>query len=156
MPVLSHADPSGGTNYLAHLEAEVRSLRAIISELQSQVEEADERAEVLQRRVRQLEGDEDVLQCMTLPGLRTLEELLEGAARTTRLIREQKLEEQAAAAPTSGREDRVCVVCQENARSVLLLPCRHLCLCATCSAHPAMTACPVCRAGIAEKMPVFS
>lgn len=49
----------------------------------------------------------------------------------------------------------VCRSCREVEPSVVLLPCRHLCLCAVCA--PATVACPVCssskRASILVNMP---
>ncbi|XP_010908606.1 probable BOI-related E3 ubiquitin-protein ligase 3 [Elaeis guineensis] len=38
---------------------------------------------------------------------------------------------------------RLCRNCRVNEPSVLLLPCRHLCLCAACG--PAIDACPICK-----------
>ncbi|KAJ8506682.1 hypothetical protein OPV22_007568 [Ensete ventricosum] len=38
---------------------------------------------------------------------------------------------------------RACRSCREGEPSVLLLPCRHLCLCAACG--PAVAACPICN-----------
>ncbi|KAJ0980403.1 hypothetical protein J5N97_008658 [Dioscorea zingiberensis] len=38
---------------------------------------------------------------------------------------------------------RLCRRCREREAAVLLMPCRHLCLCMDCS--PAMDACPVCQ-----------
>ena len=56
-----------------------------------------------------------------------------------------------AAAPA---ESSLCVACREKARTVLLLPCRHLCLCAACSGRVAER-CPICRGGIEERVDVL-
>ena len=54
------------------------------------------------------------------------------------------------------QEQRLCVVCQEKDKSVVLLPCRHLCLCEVCSAHDDLAHCPLCRRPIAHRISVFS
>ncbi|KAJ7520529.1 hypothetical protein O6H91_19G009600 [Diphasiastrum complanatum] len=41
------------------------------------------------------------------------------------------------------KEQRTCRVCQCNDVSILLLPCRHLCLCKDCESR--LDACPICR-----------
>jgi hypothetical protein len=48
-----------------------------------------------------------------------------------------------------------CVVCQDEPTAVLLMPCRHLCVCKGCSGHAQLTKCPMCRAAVSEKMHVF-
>lgn len=53
-------------------------------------------------------------------------------------------------------EQRLCVICVEKDKSVLLLPCRHLCLCDKCAEYDNMTACPLCRRPIAHRISVFS
>eukprot|EP01063_Lacrimia_lanifica_P013608 TRINITY_DN20245_c0_g1_i1.p1 TRINITY_DN20245_c0_g1~~TRINITY_DN20245_c0_g1_i1.p1 ORF type:complete len:376 (+),score=124.24 TRINITY_DN20245_c0_g1_i1:73-1128(+) len=47
-----------------------------------------------------------------------------------------------------------CIVCMEPGRSVLILPCRHLCLCKGC-AELEMSECPLCRKPIESKMEIF-
>jgi hypothetical protein len=58
----------------------------------------------------------------------------------------------AAAAPAvdADEEAHVCVVCQDAPKSVLLLPCKHICTCDECS--EAISDCPICRADIAQKI----
>jgi len=53
-------------------------------------------------------------------------------------------------------EKRLCVVCQTSTKSVLLMPCRHMCLCAECSRNNAMTKCPLCRKAIEQKVDVYT
>ncbi|ETV69811.1 hypothetical protein H257_14634 [Aphanomyces astaci] len=47
-----------------------------------------------------------------------------------------------------------CVVCLTGTKTVLLLPCKHLCLCQTCSAN-VTDLCPLCKAPIECKTSVF-
>jgi len=51
--------------------------------------------------------------------------------------------------------DRLCVVCQENPREVLILECGHLCCCANCGQMLDPAICPVCRAQITRLVPAF-
>jgi len=50
-------------------------------------------------------------------------------------------------------QERNCVVCLEKERKVLLLPCKHVCLCESCSVN--VDVCPLCRAIINSKTTVF-
>ena len=54
------------------------------------------------------------------------------------------------------REQRLCVICQENEKTCLLLPCRHLCLCKDCSRRSEVKACPLCRIAIQQKIDVYA
>ncbi|KAL5577626.1 hypothetical protein UlMin_019325, partial [Ulmus minor] len=46
--------------------------------------------------------------------------------------------------PGAGEGNRMCRKCCEREAKVLLLPCRHLCVCASCGSH--LRSCPVCAA----------
>jgi len=52
-------------------------------------------------------------------------------------------------------EDRFCVVCMEQKKSVVVLPCKHLCLCKGCAKLDDMKVCPMCRCEITDTMEVF-
>jgi hypothetical protein len=54
------------------------------------------------------------------------------------------------------KEQRLCVICQERDKCVVLLPCRHMCMCEDCSSHQLLDHCPLCRRPIAHKISVFS
>lgn len=54
-------------------------------------------------------------------------------------------------------EKRNCVICQVQSKSVLFLPCRHLCICKECSQRDGgLDRCPLCREDIKSKIDVFS
>lgn len=55
------------------------------------------------------------------------------------------------------REGRLCIVCQDQVKCVILLPCRHLCLCDACRSAIITrdNTCPVCRRPILETLRVF-
>ena len=68
-----------------------------------------------------------------------------------------KLNEQAATLIVNieSNLNRLCVICQDREKSVVLMPCRHMCLCAECSNHSTVNSCPQCRTVIARKICVF-
>ncbi|XP_072943357.1 mitochondrial E3 ubiquitin protein ligase 1 [Epargyreus clarus] len=51
-------------------------------------------------------------------------------------------------------EAQLCVVCAENPKEVILLPCGHVCLCEDCSDHIS-DKCPICRKDIVSRSPAF-
>ena len=59
------------------------------------------------------------------------------------------------------RDKRMCVVCQDAHKSVLILPCKHMCLCVACanqivrSHFPERRICPLCRTRIERVMDVY-
>ena len=58
--------------------------------------------------------------------------------------------------PTAIHEVEECGICYENKKAILLLPCKHLCLCAGCFASNDMTLCPLCRKEVVDSMEVYS
>lgn len=57
---------------------------------------------------------------------------------------------------TEQEEKNLCVICQAETKTVLLLPCRHLCTCKECSERAELVNCPLCRTLITQKIDVFA
>ena len=55
-------------------------------------------------------------------------------------------------APTL-HETEECVVCLGAKKTTLLLPCKHYCLCSTCSEN--VTECPLCKMEVTDKMEIY-
>lgn len=51
-------------------------------------------------------------------------------------------------------ENQVCVVCRQNPREMIMLPCGHVCLCEDCAEEITET-CPVCRRKIEKKSAAY-
>jgi len=51
------------------------------------------------------------------------------------------------------RTQHDCVVCMENSRETLLMPCKHFVLCGSCASS--QTSCAICRTPISKKIQVF-
>lgn len=51
-------------------------------------------------------------------------------------------------------DENVCVICRDEQKTVVLLPCRHLCLCFNCSGS--IRTCPLCRKPIMNIISVYT
>ena len=77
------------------------------------------------------------------------------AAAVATVWRDEKQKEaldSLAASEAAGRQ-RDCVVCLEQPRTVVFLPCAHLCVCLACSAQ--LSSCPICRTHAQKTIRVF-
>lgn len=59
----------------------------------------------------------------------------------------------ATAADDPRDKDKDCIVCAEKQRSMALVPCGHVCLCADCAGP--LRECPICRQAIRERIKLF-
>lgn len=65
--------------------------------------------------------------------------------------------DQEASADNKDDNGNLCVICQDRRKSVVLLPCRHLCLCQYCSINLKRyrTVCPLCRKSFRDAIQVY-
>ncbi|XP_063531283.1 mitochondrial E3 ubiquitin protein ligase 1 [Cydia strobilella] len=84
-------------------------------------------------------------------------------SRRRRKAREHEVKQQLAAGRRERRarardrdlsEAQLCVVCTENPKEIILLPCGHVCLCEDCSDN-ITEQCPICRERIESRAPAF-
>jgi len=48
-----------------------------------------------------------------------------------------------------------CIICRTNAKTVLILPCKHLAFCNDCNKIYNDTSCPLCRGEITDRTPIY-
>ncbi len=53
-------------------------------------------------------------------------------------------------------DDNCCVICRDEQRRVVLMPCRHMCLCTSCSLSATIRNCPLCRKPINNRLSVYT
>mmetsp|Transcript_38111 Transcript_38111/g.75975 ORF Transcript_38111/g.75975 Transcript_38111/m.75975 type:complete len:536 (-) Transcript_38111:159-1766(-) len=107
----------------------------------------------LEHELCSLKGEPSALEAATYEECEEIEAKLKASlqrveAKKTALLRNRMVGNQ--------NEQRMCVICQDSEKSVVLLPCRHMCVCASCSEHAQLTTCPLCRVAIAHKINVFA
>lgn len=115
---------------MARKEAELETARRINSELESKMEEVAAQARIWSNHAKNTEA--------SALGLR---------AALDRLLRRVPPEDAGSCCHDENitrTGKNLCRACRERDVSVLLLPCRHLCLCRVC--EPEVDACPICNA----------
>lgn len=143
--------------FVADLEAQLEECRDKTRSLSVELHDALEQNSALARskgdevnEVNELRAEVQLLNGQSLEGLSIsqLEELQErmklGVDVVTKCLHSRHRE---------AIDQRLCVVCQDHDRCVLLLPCRHLLLCRTCL--PLVTCCPMCRMDIVDSVVAF-
>ncbi len=54
-----------------------------------------------------------------------------------------------APSPEEDDDQKLCVICMDNQKSQVCVPCGHRCLCVVCAAENKPSSCPICRADVA-------
>ena len=89
----------------------------------------------------------------------TLTPATEGAAASaSQLVINQSQSVSATQHTMDEDQERLCVVCEDGKKEIMLLPCKHMCLCKSCASKCLMkqiTECPMCRTKIEDNIEVF-
>ena len=95
---------------------------------------------------------------MGVDELRALQATLEASlekVRTARTEAEVRARLEAEMGSHKVAEENLCVVCSEREKEVILLPCKHRCLCQICADQIGLGLCPMCRAPIEQLIVPF-
>jgi hypothetical protein len=87
--------------------------------------------------------------------LKELEETTSMSLNRVRSRREELLREEVDERKKQ-MESKLCCVCLVQERTTLLLPCKHLVMCARCAGDDRMDCCPICRCDIQDTMEIYS
>ena len=52
-------------------------------------------------------------------------------------------------------DEHLCVVCEDAKKQVMILPCKHMCLCTSCADFDKIKECPMCRAKVEGSINVY-
>mmetsp|Transcript_26472 Transcript_26472/g.41479 ORF Transcript_26472/g.41479 Transcript_26472/m.41479 type:complete len:375 (+) Transcript_26472:47-1171(+) len=138
------------TQELARVQKERQEkLNQAAVEHQEQLAQVAGQLELAEQELSRLRGER--LAQMTITEMEDLEQDLKACLEATTRRKEKVTKEQLDNAAAS----TLCVVCQERAKTVLILPCRHMCLCQECSENQSLKACPLCRIEIESKIQAF-
>lgn len=88
--------------------------------------------------------------------------LLEQVSKTSK--KKPRPENRCVEAPSSEADTKTCCICLENPKCVVLMPCKHLCVCDACGGTGSedskrdsnlLKTCPICRETIKQRIKVF-
>ena len=53
------------------------------------------------------------------------------------------------------KDKRLCIICDDQIRTIVLLPCKHMCMCKKCLGRKTWKTCPLCRKPIDTNMEIY-
>lgn len=95
----------------------------------------------------------------SMDDLKEWERSLDTALARVRSVKEEKaakLQKKLDRQVEEQQELKLCVICLSSEKSILCLPCRHLCLCGSCASRQEVDKCPICRLEIDEMIQVYA
>ncbi len=103
-----------------------------------------------------LRGESEAVQELaTVEDCEKVEKVLKNSLQNLEDHKAALIRDMLAGSERPAEEQRMCVVCQAHEKSVVLLPCRHACVCKNCSNNPQLINCPLCREKIEDRISVY-
>jgi hypothetical protein len=146
-------------------------LREVVATLRADLDDASARSRFLEEELSRYSASARALAELSVEELAALEATLEDSVKAVRQAKERRLQE-ALLAKGGGDADAVsrtlCSVCLTRPKTILFLPCKHLCACSGCadrimrppggaaSAPRKEPMCPICRAPVEQVLDVYA
>lgn len=124
---------SASSLQISNLQLQLDRMKQELRKAQLTADQCNKGKVTLDRQIRQLRAEAAAKEQQMTEGTRRLEAKVQEWQQRT--------------------EDLACVVCLENTKAVLLMPCRHLCVCECCAEN--IRDCPMCRSRIVSKQKSF-
>lgn len=144
---------------------EARELRELLQTMQLDLEEEQGKRRVMEAELARYTAAPSALAAMSVEELTGLESALEASVRQVRGVKERKMKE----ALGDEMNRTLCSVCLVNPKTILFLPCKHLCACAECAGRIMRPGgggggggdkkepqCPICRKPVAQILDVYA
>jgi len=148
-----------------HLHEKNLALEEAEKVMQMQSKDTEIALSIMEKKCENLEKERDNVQRIveeTLDGVnlpnKSLDDLEVIEARLRKALRGVILQKEIIIRNklSSEEEKMTCVICQMETKTVLLMPCRHMCVCKGCSLRHEMDRCPMCRQPVEDKIDVYA
>ena len=115
--------------------------------------ELTDRIEEMERRKEAAVAEEDYLTAAEIK--RSIAELVDQREALDRAVNEEAQERSCAAAGPEESEE--CVICMDQRKSHIIVPCGHMCVCQACAERVTEEGeiCPICRTAVTMILPVY-
>ena len=122
---------------------------------EKEVTELTGRIEEMERRKEAAVAEEDYLKAAEIK--RSIAELVEHREAVEKAIAQEDTKRSAAAAGPEASEAAECVICMDQRKNHVLVPCGHLCVCQACADRIMAEGetCPICRTAVREAVAVY-
>lgn len=151
------------SSHAAGHHGDASELRDLLRTLQLDLEEEQARRRIIESELSRYTASASALSSMSVDDLTALEKTLEESLKSARAAKEKRMKE----ALGDEMSRTMCSVCLSKPKTILFLPCKHLCACSECANRIMKPvpdnkgarkepACPICRVAVREVLDVYA